>query len=488
MTDLYPPLPDGQVQWVEPPRRGRHKTIALLVAGLLLVGSAVAFGVWWMQHGPDYPDAWDSRVVPYVEVVEKQRGLEFQHPVHVDFLTDEEFDQEVTSDDSELTDEDREEIRQTEAMMRALGLLDADVDLLKASNDLAAGGVIGLYDYEDERIRMRGTELTPAVRSTLVHELTHVLQDQHFDLEEKSEEHEADDDSSAAAMWQAIVEGDASRVEDDWARTLPAAERKALAREQAKESRQARKDLAKVPAFLTTLTSSPYVMGDALLALAIQLDGKGAVDSLFTSPPTSEEGLVDPWIAVADRQAAWPVDEPDVPEGAKEFDSGTFGSPSWLYVLAERIPPKVALTAADGWGGDAYVAYEQAGRTCVRIDYVGDSRRDVTELRGALRAWVAGSPRGTSKVTQQGKGLRLESCDPGKRARRGTGGSEDALQLALTRAQVAVQVLPTAGLQKSFVRCYADAAVHELSLAELAADKAPPGLQARLERLARGCA
>lgn len=486
MTDLHPPYADGQTQWIEPPRRGRRKAVALGVALLLLIGAAVAFGAWWLQRGPDFPDAWDSRVEPYVEAVEKERGLEFEHPVYVDFLSDEEFDEEVTSDDSELTDEEREEIQQAEGMMRALGLLEADTDLLEATNDLTSGGVIGLYDYEDKRIRMRGTELTPTVRSTLVHELTHVLQDQHFDLEKKAEEHEEDEDSSAAATWQAIVEGDADRVEEAWAASLPAAERKALTRAQAAQSREADKDLAKVPTFLTTMLGSSYAMGGALVGLAVALDDEDAVDTLFTSPPTSEEALLDPWTALADKQAAWPVDEPELPSGAKEVDSGTFGAPSWLFVLAERIPPRVALKAADGWGGDAYVAYERNDRTCVRIDYVGDSRRDVTELQAALRSWVARGPRGTAHVTTQGKGLRLDSCDPGRKARPGTGGSQDALQLAVARAQIAVEVLPE-GVPEKFVRCYAGVLVQELSVAELTGSNEPPGLEQRVTRLAQRC-
>lgn len=486
MTNHHPPYDDGQLAPATAPRRSARKPIALAAAGVLLVGAAVAFGAWWLQRGPDFPDEWDPEVTEFVDFVEKERGLEFDHPVHVDFLSDAAFEKEVTSEDSELTDEDREEIEQAEAQMRALGLLAPGVDLLDATNDLLAGGVVGLYDHEDKRIRMRGTDLTPTVRSTLVHELTHALQDQHFDLEAKGEEHEADDDSSAAAVWSGIVEGDADRVEEAWAASLPAAERKALAKAEAAEGRKARKDLAKVPPFLTTLLGSSYALGGALVDLAQELDGKGAVDGLFQSPPTSEEALVDPWTAVADRQAAWPVDKPDLPDGSDEVDAGTFGAPSLLFVLAERISPQTALTATDGWGGDHYVAYEQDGRTCVRIDYVGDSRRDVTELRSALRTWVARGPRGAARVTAEGKGLRLESCDPGRKSRAGNGGSGDALQLAVARTQIALEVLP-GGAPEKFVRCYADVIVKELSVAELTASKAPPGLQERVTQLASRC-
>ena len=44
-------------------------------------------------------------------------------------------------------------------------------------------GTLAYYDPSGEQVFVRGTELTPAVRVTLAHELAHVLQDQHFDLE-----------------------------------------------------------------------------------------------------------------------------------------------------------------------------------------------------------------------------------------------------------------------------------------------------------------
>lgn len=469
-----------------PPRRRRTLTpLTFALVVLLLLGAAGAGAFWWTQRGPDHPDEWDARVLEYVEFVEKERGLAFEHPVHVDFLSEADFQEEVTSEESDLAEDELEEIEQVAGVMRAVGLLDSDLDLLDTVNELMAGGVIGLYDPEDERIRMRGTELTPDVRSTLVHELTHALQDQHFDLEEKAEEHEEDEDTSAAAVWGAILEGDADRIETAWAASLPAAERKAVEKAQTAASEAAQEDIADVPPFLVTQLGSSYVFGAGLIALILELDGKDAVDGLFKSPPTSEEGLVDPWTA-SERQAAWPVDEPDVPEGAEEVDSGTFGAPSLLFMLAERISPRTALVATDGWGGDQYVAYEQDGRTCVRLDYVGDSRRDVTELTSALRTWIARGPKGAASVRAEGDGLRLQACESDARARPGTGGSESALQLVALRTQLAQELL-SSDTPKEFSRCYSDVVVREFTVEELTTEETSPGFQRRIERLAPRC-
>ena len=84
-------------------------------------------------------------------------------------------------------------------MFRALGLIEGDVDLFDKSNELQGKGIIGFYSYDDERLRIRGTELTPDVECVLVHELTHALQDQNFDLGKRFEELDKADDANSSA-------------------------------------------------------------------------------------------------------------------------------------------------------------------------------------------------------------------------------------------------------------------------------------------------
>ena len=142
----------------------------VLILGAVLV--AVVYVLLPDEDDPDYPAAWDPRVQPYVDVVEDERGLEFKHPIHVDFLSVKDFRKKVTTDDADLTDKDREEIRQYAGLLRAAGLIEGGFDLLETMNRFQGAGVLGYYNGEDERIRIRGTKLTPAVESTLVHELT----------------------------------------------------------------------------------------------------------------------------------------------------------------------------------------------------------------------------------------------------------------------------------------------------------------------------
>ena len=126
--------------------------------------------------------------------------------------------------------------------------------------------------------------------------------------------------------------------------------------------------------------------------------GDTAVDDLFRSPPRTEEQQLDPWTLVVDHQGFLNVPAPELPEGAESIDDGAFGALTWLMVLSERLPAAQALTAVDGWGGDAYAAYDQNGVSCVSVDYRADTPRDLAQMKSALQAWVAKGPKGSPSL------------------------------------------------------------------------------------------
>ena len=92
------------------------------------------------------------------------------------------------------------------------GLIDGKVDLFKQENGLNSGGILAYYDFHDKKVRVKGTALTPDVRVTLAHELTHALQDQYFDL---GREDTLPDDAQQA--FRSVIEGDAVVVQNAYA-------------------------------------------------------------------------------------------------------------------------------------------------------------------------------------------------------------------------------------------------------------------------------
>ncbi len=470
-----------------PTSRVLATVIALTLVALVGIAVAVKMLVDPVDDGPPHPEAWDERVLPLIEIVEQTRGLEFKEPVYVDFLSDDEFREDVRTDEEELTDEDREELTQTLGLLRALGLIEGDPDLFDAIQELNAGGVLAYYTYQEERIRIRGSELTPAITSTVVHELTHALQDQHFDLGARLESF-GDDEGTAALLFRAVVEGDASRVETAYALTLSGEEQQALAGSKAEEIEQATADLKDVPTVLMSMMSAPYALGEPLVTLAAA-EGNAAVDEMFQNPPRTEEHLLDPFVTGTDAAKVIEVAAPELAEGEERFDGGEFGALMWLMVLAERVPLLTALDAADGWGGDQYIAFERGEVTCIRASFVGDTDEDTLEMREALDTWADALPAATTEVRSADGLVHLDSCDPGGKAAGGSDSSEDALTVAAVRSSFGATLVAGQGLPSDSVRCFTNGLVREFTIEELTATEVddPQELQRRMQETMAAC-
>lgn len=439
-----------------------------------------------------YPDHWDKRIAPYVKIAEKKRGLTFLHPVEVRFLPAAEYEKDRRIDEEELDDKDRAELEQATGLMRALGLITGDVDLFDALNNFYGSGSLAYYSFEDERITIRGQTVTPSVRATLVHELTHVLQDQHFrvgdKLEKLSKESEDAESSPEGDILDAIVEGDAERIEGLYRDSLTEKQRKALDAGRKDEYDQASKQLEKIPTVLVTMLTSSYTLGESLVQAVAADGGNAAVDDLFYDPPTHETSLLDPFEVLAGDSDVVDVDVPGLQDGEKKIDSGEFGVLTWYFMLAERLPLRDALAAADGWAGDAYVSFEGDDDVCARMTYAGQSGQDTTRMFSALQRWVAAAPGSPAEVRRDGDVLRFESCDPGKAADVGKDASEDAVRLVTARTYLGLGIRQVA--PDDVARCMAGKMVQTYRLSQLVDPNFghdDPAVAARIQQLLLGC-
>ena len=410
--------------------------VLVMVAGAGLVAFVLLHGQQAKASGPAYPSTWDPRIAPYVKAVETQRGLTFLHPVAVRFLSGKDFEKQVTADESKLDASDRKEIEQFTGLMRAIGLLSGKVDLLGAFNQAQGSATLAFYSFHDQRITVRGTKLVPGARATLVHELTHALQDQRFGIGKRLDElhaSKADSASTQLSVLNGIVEGDAQRVADQYKASLPAAERQAVEKGEKSDAARADAGAKGVPKVIIAVISAPYALGEALVATVAADHGNSAVDSLLRDLPTHESVLLDPTRQLLGDTEAKAIAKPALAAGEKKFDAGEFGAPQWYFMLAERMPLRDALAAADGWGADSYVAFDRSGTTCVRANYAGVTPAATATMYAALRDWARQSPGSTAKVSEDSGVVRFESCDPGTSAAGGRQASVDALKLVATR-------------------------------------------------------
>jgi hypothetical protein len=389
-------------------------------------GALIAAG-----SGEPYPSAWDPRVESLAAFVEGERGLDFEHPVEVVALDDAAFEDELGFAAGELTAADREAAEHGAAFLRAIGLAEGEIDLADASSQLLAETTLAYYDPATKRVVVREEASTfdAPTRTTLVHELTHALQDQHFDLQRLQHI----EDGSAELAARSLVEGDATLVEDAYYRALAAAEQREVDEHYEQFGEGA--DLGNIPEALSIYRSVPYVFGPSFVAALRAEGGVRSVDRAFSELPTTEQHVMAP-LSYLGGDRAVPVEGPRLRSGDVELERGTFGAFGLYLVLAERIDPHEALDLADEWSGDEYVSYRADDRDCMRATFVGRNDEGTSRLLGALTRWsLAGDPEASSASLVRGEAL-LEACDPGTDADITTGASSDALSLPASRSQL----------------------------------------------------
>ncbi|RPI11833.1 MAG: hypothetical protein EHM63_00965 [Actinobacteria bacterium] len=410
------------------------------------------------DEGVSHPDDWDPRVVELVDFVQDERGLLFEHPVRIDFLTAEEYTARILERD-ELTDEDVEELEQAEAELRAMGLVTGDVDLVEALRTVRDEGTLAYYDQEEDRIIIRGTEISPALSVTLVHELTHALQAQHFDLEREEEGEDGADD-----VFRSLVEGDATRIEEGYVASL--SDDELAAYEDETESQEESADLSAVPSVWLAFVGAPYSLGRDLVTYLAATDGNGAVNDALDDPPRSELVLLDPFRYSEDESVA-DVPVPALSDGESQLDDGDLGALTLFFLLSSQHDALVALEAADGWGGDAYVTFERDDRVCMRVSVAGVDDRAASELENLLQEWGDASPAAGVEVTRDARTVTFVSCDPGS--------ENDAPELdfageimavPLARAEIGVEFM-TQGAPPGVARCISGKIVGAYSVEDL---------------------
>ena len=353
--------------------------------------------------GPPSPAGRSGSVQAFVpqavRFVQARRGLAFKHPVKVQELGDAAFVRRVVA----VQRRDRSDTRRQAQVLRALGLVPAGVDVERAEEQLVGDAVVGYYDPKTKELAVRGTAATPEVRHVVVHELTHALQDQWFDL--AGHQRSLDDDASAA--YSALVEGDAVRVEREYVATLSDADQRQISAGEAGGAPP-----ASIPRALVQELAFPYAVGPPFVQAVLQAGGEAALDQAFLKPPAATSLVIHP-----DRYLSGeaPQAVADPPADGTPFDHGSIGELGLDLLLQGTVQSGAltagqASTALQSWSGDRYVAWTSGSRSCVRARFAVPAS-GAAPLATALQRWASRHPGASATPgSASGEGPTLTSC------------------------------------------------------------------------------
>lgn len=405
------PAPAYYLSPAQPPRRGLGKLgIALLTTAVLVLLTGAATAV---ERQDDIREAElaarraaITEELPTLKAfVEKERGLRFLREVDVELLDDDEFVERLNSpgiDEDEPEDDEDLPAYDPPSTLFALDLIGDIDDFADALGQTLDDSVQGVYEFRSKSLVIRGGELNPLTRLVLVHELTHALQDQHFDLDARDFSKTADESQVA---WTALLEGDANRVDAAYRESLPRSEQDEIDR---LEQAQFAGISFDGPEVIYTLLGFPYAVGPDFVDGVLDAGGQEALDQAFeSSPPTTTEHILHPEEYVEKVEPLLAVPRP--PADGRILDEGVLGELGLAVVLDEGGTRQVNTPAVRGWDGDYYVTYSDGDETCIRADVVMETARDRRQLLDALEEW-ADETDATVRSTGT-RGLRLERCE-----------------------------------------------------------------------------
>ncbi|HEX4962849.1 MAG TPA: hypothetical protein VF173_18580 [Thermoanaerobaculia bacterium] len=355
------------------------------------------------------PAATEQHMKSLLAAAEKYRGLHARAPVPAGTLEEAGLKKKLL--ESMHQHLPPESLRAAEESLKAFGLIPESMDLAKYLPDLLTSQVAGYYDSERKYLAMvrRGPAAGAAGAAgqeagdddmVLVHELTHALQDQSFDLEKL----EKDDDplSDAGTAVTALVEGDATLTMIDFqakasVESAPGAGQMISSLlDDPDKLAQAVPDLpgadqfAAAPGWLRDNLMFGYLQGMTFCMSVRARGGQKLLDYAFTTdPPRSTEQILHPekWHTRRDDPVA--IHFPDLTAelpGYRKASEGEMGELSIRSLLHGGIQDwERASTAAAGWGGDRFAVYEKPGRGRLLL-WVSDwdSEADEQEFQAAL--------------------------------------------------------------------------------------------------------
>jgi hypothetical protein len=285
-----------------------------------------------------------------------------------------------------------------QATLLKLGLVPGDFQYRELMIRLLTEQVAGYYDPKTQWFHLADWIELDGQRPVMAHELTHALQDQHFNL--RRFEHWPRGDSDAELAAHALIEGDATLAMALYVNHSPMRALEFL--KSLITTGMPSEELNKAPRVLRETLLFPYEDGEKWVSVLYKQGGWQRVSKAFDDLPLSTEQILHPEKYFA-HEAPVKVNLPEItsllnssmPRRAPTVSSGRSTAGLWrlldndvngewgLYLILDEFlrSPAESRRAAAGWGGDRFAVYEgPAGQVAYVSLSDWDSESDAQEF------------------------------------------------------------------------------------------------------------
>ncbi len=379
------------------------RLFAFAIALSLLI---FASGIWAQDT---LPTELNAQLDGLVTITETLRGLDTLIPVERRFPTREETIAYLS--DAYDTDVSAQQLARLEAFYRVLGIIPRDASLRDTYLRLLGAQVGGFYDPDTRIMNVLpmlgddvGSDLSISEQIIFIHEYTHALQDQHFDLSRLENPEIADSpDRTLAAL--SLIEGDATAAMNLYTQAAmlndPGIAFALLAEGAMSGTLLLPPD---TPEGLGRELIFPYDSGLAFVLAIYNAGGWDAVNAAFDNFPVTTEQILHPQ-KYLDGETGITVEGLNMPvsENAEllwDLPLGEYYLREWLRNTGVDFG---ASSAAAGWGGDRFQMWqEENGDLIWSLHSVWDTLEDADQFAEAIASITAENPDTIQLLGDQG--------------------------------------------------------------------------------------
>jgi hypothetical protein len=267
-----------------------------MLRSTFLAGVALAVSAAVLARAKPAVNPVFQQINAIVQTLSEITGMTEEHPVPYGRMNKKQLRQFLAKRIKKTLRPD--EIYADELSLKMFGLVPANFDLKKSTLDLLTEQAAAFYDYDNKRLYLLDDAAFNAETTTLAHELSHALADQHFDLGKFMDETPSNDDENLAHT--AVVEGQASwlmlayDLKVSGKDPVPTPEMLKTIADSSESSMADFPVLKSSPLYIQQSLLFPYSEGTLFFATVYKKMGMKSFAAVFQDPPIDSAQIIHP--------------------------------------------------------------------------------------------------------------------------------------------------------------------------------------------------